>query len=183
MASASAMGYASSPVQILPLRKMRSTWSTAKACARERARMQSRRFMGVLFRRIGGIVHGDGVSSLKGLALRHHVTPHLRAGLASGVAGATPATRCDGPCRGRDLCWRTSLWKSLSLRRRESAPLFQAGPDFREGLLEFLPFADEDWQILLERVGIVGRIAHKFHVVEEFFEASPPVVEHDQAIS
>jgi hypothetical protein len=37
--------------------------------------------MGVLFRRIGGIVHGDGVLSLKGLALRHHVTPHLRAGL------------------------------------------------------------------------------------------------------
>src|SRR5215470_16668470 len=43
---------------------------------------------------VGGIVHGDGVSSLKGLGAWGRGTPHLRAGLASGVAGARLLLLC-----------------------------------------------------------------------------------------
>src|SRR5260370_28898859 len=62
------------------------------------------------------------------------------------------------------------------------APFLQSRPELRKRS-EFCATANEDGDLALQGVGIVGGFAHVFDVFEQTFQDFPGVVEHDQAIS
>src|SRR5882724_8618016 len=61
------------------------------------------------------------------------------------------------------------------------APFFQPRPELREGP-EFWPMANEDGNLALQCIRIVGGLAHVLDALEEAFQDLSRIVQHNQAI-